>query len=174
MTAQAFDVAKVHAQFPVLERLIDDKPLVYLDSANSSQKPQSVIDAMADFTEHSYAPVSRSAYRLAAESTDTYEGARARVARFVNAPDANEVVFTKNATESLNLVAKAWGGANLGEGDVVVLTHMEHHANIVPWHQLAAERGIRLEWVPLTDTGELDLTDLDALWRAPRCSPSRR
>ena len=163
MTAQAFDVAKVRAQFPVLERLIDDKPLVYLDSANSSQKPQSVIDAMADFTEHSYAPVSRSAYRLAAESTDTYERARARVARFVNAPDANEVVFTKNATESLNLVAKAWGGANLGEGDVVVLTHMEHHANIVPWHQLAAERGIRLEWVPLTDTGELDLTDLDAL-----------
>jgi cysteine desulfurase/selenocysteine lyase len=168
VTTAGLDVAKVRAQFPVLDQLIDEQPIVYLDSANSSQKPQSVIDAMADFAEHGYAPVSRSAYRLAAESTDVYEGARARVARFVNAPAADEVVFTKNATESLNLVAKAWGGANLGEGDVVVLTHMEHHANIVPWHQLAAERGIVLRWVPLTDTGELDITDLDTILRGAK------
>jgi cysteine desulfurase/selenocysteine lyase len=163
VNARGFDVAKVRAQFPVLEQMIDDQPIVYLDSANSSQKPQSVIDAMAAFAERSYAPVSRSAYRLAAASTDTYEGARASVAQFINARHADEVIFTKNATESLNLVAKAWGGDNLGEGDVVVLTHMEHHANIVPWHQLAADRGIELRWLPLTATGELDLDDLDTI-----------
>ncbi len=138
-------------------------PIHYLDSANSSQKPQSVIDAMTVFNEHAYAPINRSAYRLAAEATDAYEGARAKVARFVNAHAADEIVFTKNATEALNLVAQAWGRANLRTGDVVVLTHMEHHANVVPWHLLAAERGIELRWIPLTDDGRLDLTDLDQL-----------
>jgi cysteine desulfurase / selenocysteine lyase len=107
--------------------------------------------------------VSRSAYQLAAESTEAYEGARRTAQRFINAPHAHELVFTKNATEGLNLVAYAWGRANLREGDIVVLTHMEHHANIVPWHMLAEERGIRLRWVPLTADGQLDLTDLDEL-----------
>ena len=153
----------VRAEFPLLARRFDDKPLVYLDSANTSQKPESVLVAMDEFARTTYAPINRSAYRLAAEATDVYEGARASVARFVNARDANEIVFTKNATESLNLVARAWGEDNLHEGDVVVLTHMEHHANIVPWHQLAAARGIELRWVPLTDDGELDLSGLDAL-----------
>ena len=118
---------------------------------------------MTEFTETAYAPINRSAYRLAAEATDAYEGARAKVAQFVNAPAADEIVFTKNATEALNLVAQAWGRANLGDGDVVVLTHMEHHANIVPWHALAAERGIEIRWIPLTPDGRLDLGDLDRL-----------
>ncbi len=159
----SLDAGAVRHDFPFLRRRIDGEPVVYLDSANTSQKPRQVIDAMSRFMECSYAPINRSAYRMAAEATDAFESARAAVARFVNAPAADEVIFTKNATESLNLVAAAWGRANLRAGDVVVLTHMEHHANIVPWHQLAAERGIRLEWVPLTDTGELDLTNLDAL-----------
>jgi cysteine desulfurase / selenocysteine lyase len=162
-TTSCLDTATVRKQFPVLARMIDGAPIHYLDSANSSQKPHSVIDAMTEFTETAYAPINRSAYRLAAEATDAYEGARAKVAEFVNAPAADEIVFTKNATEALNLVAQAWGRANLGSGDVVVLTHMEHHANIVPWHTLAAERGIEIRWIPLTPDGRLDLGDLDRL-----------
>ena len=157
------DTAAIKAQFPVLQRRIDGAPLHYLDSANTSQKPQCVIDAMTRFVETAYAPINRSAYRLAAEATDAYEQARAKVARFVNARQADEIVFTKNATEALNLVAQAWGRANLRAGDVVVLTHLEHHANIVPWHMLAAERGIQLRWIPLTDEGLLDLSDLPNL-----------
>jgi cysteine desulfurase/selenocysteine lyase len=159
----SLDVAAVRAQFPIFSREIDGQPIVYLDSANTSQKPAAVIEAMADFMRTGYAPINRSAYRLAAEATDLFEGARTKVARFINAPRTHEVVFTKNATESLNLVAFAWGRANLAQGDVVVLTHMEHHANIVPWHMLVAERGIELRWVPLTATGELDLTTLPEL-----------
>jgi cysteine desulfurase/selenocysteine lyase len=157
------DLDAVKKEFPFLDREIDGAPVVYLDSANTSQKPRQVIDAMSRFMETSYAPINRSAYRLAAEATDAYEGARRAVARFVNAPAADEIVFTKNATEALNLVARAWGSTNLSAGDAVVLTHMEHHANIVPWHMLAAERGIELRWVPLTDDGRLDVTDLDRL-----------
>jgi cysteine desulfurase/selenocysteine lyase len=157
------DVATIRKDFPVLHREIDGLPLVYLDSANTSQKPRAVIDAMTEFMETSYAPINRSAYRLAAEATDRFEAARTTAQRFVNARSAAEVVFTKNATEALNLVAHCWGRANLTAGDVVVLTHMEHHANIVPWHQLAAERGIELRWVPLTADGQLDLTDLGRL-----------
>ena len=159
----SLDSTLIRKDFPIFDRLIDDRPIVYLDSANTSQKPRQVIDAMTQFMEHSYAPINRSAYRLAAEATDLFEGARAKVAGFINAPSADEVVFTKNATESLNLVASTWGRANLRAGDVVVLTHMEHHANIVPWHMLVAERGIVLRWVPLTADGQLDLTDLSTL-----------
>jgi cysteine desulfurase/selenocysteine lyase len=162
-TAMTLDAATVRKQFPVLTRTIDGAPIHYLDSANSSQKPHVVIDAMTEFTETAYAPINRSAYRLAAEATDAYEGARAKVAAFVNAPAADEIVFTKNATEALNLVTQAWGRANLAAGDVVVLTHMEHHANIVPWHVLAAERGIEIRWIPLTTDGRLDLSDLERL-----------
>ena len=158
-----YDVASVRRDFPVLAEEIDGKPLVYLDSANTSQKPRAVIDAMSCFLEHSYGPTNRSAYRLAAAATDAYEGARAKVARFVNAAKPHEIIFTKNATESLNLVARAWGSANLSAGDAVVLTHMEHHANIVPWQMMAAERGFEIRWVPLTPDGLLDLSDLDRL-----------
>ena len=163
MSTTTLDTAAVKAQFPLLQREINGQPLVYLDSANTSQKPRSVIDSMTRFMETSYAPINRSAYLLAAEATDAYEGARKAVQRFINAPLADELIFTKNATEALNLVAYSWGRANLQRGDVVVLTQMEHHANIVPWHMLAAERGIELRWVPLTIDGLLDLTDLPAL-----------
>ena len=159
----SLDGALVRKDFPIFERFIDGAPIVYLDSANTSQKPRQVIDAMTSFIENSYAPINRSAYRLAGEATDAFEAARSKVARFINARSADEVVFTKNATESLNLLAYSWGRANLNAGDVVVLTHLEHHANIVPWHMLQAERGIVLRWVPLTADGQLDLTDLAAL-----------
>jgi cysteine desulfurase / selenocysteine lyase len=157
------DWKRVRDDFPILRREIDGAPIVYLDSGNTSQKPHQVIEAMDVFQRTAYAPINRSAYRLAAEATDRYEHARAAVARLINAARADEVVFTKNATEAINLVASAWGGANLHEGDVVLLTHMEHHANIVPWHMLAQTKGIQLRWVPLTPDGQLDLTDLDRL-----------
>lgn len=157
------DWTAIRDDFPILQRVIDGRPLVYLDSSNTSQKPRQVIEAMDTFQRTSYAPINRSAYRLASEATDLFEGARASVARFINAPAADEIVFTKNATEALNLVASSWGGANLRAGDAVVLTHMEHHANIVPWQMLAAARGIEIRWVPLTDDGQLDLTNLEQL-----------
>ena len=151
------DAAALKRRFPLLGREIDDAPIHYLDSANTSQKPTEVIEAMRTFTETSYAPINRSAYRLAAEATDAFEHARAKVAGFVNARDADEIVFTKNATEALNLVAQSWGGAHLAAGDVVVVTEMEHHANVVPWHIVAARQGIELRWLPITPDGRLDL-----------------
>lgn len=163
MNMSRVDWAAVKADFPVLQRTIDDQRLVYLDSANTSQKPNAVIDAMANFMRLGYAPINRSAYRMAGEATDLFEGARSKVQKFINARSPHEVVFTKNATESLNLIAQTWGRANLSTGDVVVLTHMEHHANIVPWHMLVAERGIELRWIPLTADGQLDLSNLSAL-----------
>jgi len=161
--ADRLDAVTLRKEFPIFEREIDGQPIVYLDSANTSQKPRRVLDAMTEFASCCYAPINRSAYRLAAEATDRFEGARASVQRFIGAEHAHEVVFTKNATEGLNLVAQSWGRANLAAGDVVVLTHMEHHANIVPWQMLAAERGIELRWVPLTPDGRLDLATLPRL-----------
>jgi cysteine desulfurase/selenocysteine lyase len=159
----ALDTARIKKDFPILDREINGMRLVYLDSAATSQKPRQVLDAMARYYETCNANVHRSVYHIAGEATEAYETARLKVQRFINAPTEREIVFTKNATEGLNLVAHSWGRSNLHEGDVVVLTHMEHHANIVPWHILAAERGIVLRWVPLTPEGLLDLTDLDAL-----------
>ena len=159
----AFDVLTVRRDFPVLSRIINNKPLVYLDSANTSQKPEVVIDALSGFISQGYAPVNRSSYQLAAEATDLFEGTRTALAKFINAPKAHEVIFTRNATEALNLVIMSLGRTNMKAGDTVLLTHMEHHANIVPWHMLVAERGINLRWVPLTVDGQLDLTDLGAL-----------
>ena len=164
----SFDAALVKKDFPLLQRRINNKPLVYLDSANTSQKPQQVIDAMSQFMETTYAPINRSAYQLAAESTDAFENARSLCRSFINAPRTNEIIFTKNATEALNLVAHSWGGANLQAGDVVVLTQMEHHANIVPWHMLVQSHGIQLRWVPLTADGQLDLTNLDELLKGAK------
>jgi cysteine desulfurase/selenocysteine lyase len=158
-----FDVERVRKDFPILERQINGKPLVYLDSAATSQKPRQVLDAMSRFYETSYAPTHRSAYQLATDSTEAYETARLKVRRFINAPNAHEVIFTKNATEGLNLVAYSWGRANLHDGDAIVLTHMEHHSNIVPWQMLASERDIELRWIPLLPDGQLDLANLDEL-----------
>ncbi|MEY3749110.1 MAG: hypothetical protein RLZZ449_1004 [Actinomycetota bacterium] len=159
----SLDVAAIRRDFPVLSRTINDLPLVYLDSANTSQKPRVVIDALAEFMATQNAPINRSAYHLAAQATERFESTRSKIAAFINAPRAHEIIFTKNATESLNLAILSWGRANLNSGDVVVLTHMEHHANIVPWHMLVAERGIVLRWIPLTSDFQLDLTDLDAI-----------
>ena len=159
----SLDVTTIRKDFPVLSERINDKPLVYLDSANTSQKPRIVIDALAEFMATQNAPINRSAYHLAAQATERFESTRSKIAAFINAPRAHEIIFTKNATESLNLAILSWGRANLNSGDVVVLTHMEHHANIVPWHMLVAERGIVLRWIPLTSDFQLDLTDLDAI-----------
>lgn len=159
----SLDVARIRADFPILERRIGGHRLVYLDSASSAQKPRSVLAAMDDLYTTSYANVHRGVYMIAEEATTAFEAARATVARFVGAPESREIVFTRNATEAINLVAHTWARANLAAGDVVVLTHLEHHANIVPWHQLAAERGIELRWIPLTADHRLDLSDLDAL-----------
>jgi cysteine desulfurase / selenocysteine lyase len=159
----ALDVAKVRKDFPILERKVRGRRLVYLDSANTSQKPRPVLDAIEDFYVRSNANVHRGTYLIAEEATAAMEGARAKVAAFIGARSAREVVFTKNATEALNLVAKAWGRSNLRAGDPVVITELEHHANIVPWHQLVDEIGIELRWIPVGDDGHLDLTDLDRL-----------
>ncbi|MFP3899639.1 MAG: SufS family cysteine desulfurase [Acidimicrobiia bacterium] len=161
--AGALDVAKVRKDFPILERRVRGERLVYLDSANTSQKPRAVLDAMDAYYERSNANVHRGTYLIAEEATAAMEGARSRVASFVGAGSPREIVFTKNATEALNLVAKAWGRSHLRPGDPVVITELEHHANIVPWHQLVEELGIELRWIPLADDGHLDLTDLDRL-----------
>jgi len=159
----SLDVARVQADFPILKRQVHGRRLVYLDSASSSQKPTAVLDAMDHLYRESYANVHRGVYQIAEEATAAYEGARSRVARFLGASSPSEIVFTRNVTEAINLVAYSWGRANLGPGDVVVLTELEHHANVVPWHILAAERGIELRWVPLGKDFRLDLSGLDEL-----------
>jgi len=150
-------------QFPLLSQVINDHQIVYLDSAASSQKPDSVIEAMNSYYRTINANVHRGAYEIAAQATEAMELSRRQIAKFIGANSANEVVFTKNATESFNLVARSWGGQNLSEGDAVLITDMEHHANIVPWQILGAERGFEIRWIPLTSDGHLDLTQLDQL-----------
>jgi len=158
------DVARLKADFPLLTKVqVGGRPIVYLDSASSSQKPRSVIEAMDQLYETTYANVHRGVYGIAAEATDRYEAARAKVAAFVGAPSPRGIVFTKNVTEALNLVAYAWGRANLHAGDVVVLSELEHHANIVPWLMLKEERGIELRYLRLAEDFTLDLTGLDAM-----------
>jgi cysteine desulfurase / selenocysteine lyase len=157
------DVASIKADFPILKRQVHGKRLVYLDSASSSQKPVQVLDAMDEQYRNYYANIHRGVYTIAEESTAGYEAARAKVAGFVNARHAHEIVYVRNATEAINLVAYSWARANLREGDPIVLTHMEHHANVVPWHILADERGVVLRWIPLTPDYRLDLTDLEQL-----------
>ena len=159
----AVDVAAIQADFPMLARQINGKRLVYLDSAATSQKPNAVIEAMDNYYRNASASVNRGAYQIAVEASDLVDNARKAVARFIGAPKAHEIIFTKNATEAMNLFAHSWGRANLNEGDVVVLTEMEHHANIVPWQMLRNERNIEIRWIPITESGELDLSELDVL-----------
>ena len=156
-------LARLRTDFPILNRQVNGKRLVYLDSAATAQKPQAVLDALDDYYTQHNANVHRGVYTLAEEATAAYEEARAKSARFIGAPSPREVIFTRSTTEATNLVAHAWGRSTLSAGDVVVLTHMEHHANIVPWHMLAAERGIELRWIPLTPDGQLDLAELPRL-----------
>ena len=158
----SFDVAAARAQFPILTREINGKPLIYLDSAASAQKPRAVIDAISRAMQHSYANVHRGLHTLANETTDAYEAARESVRRFVNAGSASEIVFTKSATESINLVAAAFG-RSLRAGDEIVLSEMEHHANIVPWHFLRERQGVVLKFIPVTDDGRLDMAAFPAL-----------
>ncbi|WP_166138195.1 cysteine desulfurase [Nocardioides ochotonae] len=158
----------IRKDFPILEReLADGMPLVYLDSANTSQKPQCVIDAMVDHLERHNANVARAMHQLGAESSEAFEGARDIVAGFLNAPSRDEVIFTKNASEALNLVANtlmwATGELEIGPGDEVLITEMEHHSNIVPWQLLTERKGATLRWFGLTDEGELDLSNIDEL-----------
>jgi cysteine desulfurase/selenocysteine lyase len=157
------DVARIQADFPILEREVNGGRLVYLDSASTSQKPVQVLDAMDRCYRDSYANVHRGVYRIAEETTAAFEGGRTKVAQLLHAGSPGEIVFTKNATEAINLVAYSWARANLSEGDIVVLTEMEHHANVVPWHILAAERGVELRFIPVTPGYELDLTNLEQL-----------
>ena len=161
--AETLDIAALKAEFPLLQREVHGRPIVYLDSGATSQKPQSVLDAMDRYYAEINANVHRGAYHIAERSTTAMEGARGALAHFLGASSAEEVVFTKNATEAINLVAHSWGRTNLAEGDTVLLTMLEHHANIVPWQQLAAERGVEVRWIPVGADGRLDLSDLDAL-----------
>jgi cysteine desulfurase/selenocysteine lyase len=158
------DVATLRKDFPILAREVNGHPIIYLDSAASAQRPVQVLDAMREYDETTHANVHRGVYAIAEEATRRFEAARVAVGRFIGAPDpAREIVFTKNATEGLNLVAHTWGRANLQAGDTIVLTEMEHHANIVPWHILASERGLTIRWIPVDDEGNLVLDDLAAL-----------
>jgi cysteine desulfurase/selenocysteine lyase len=157
------DVQRIRADFPYLEELLNGKPVAFLDSAASTQKPRQVLDAMRDFYEHRYANVHRGVYRLAERATEGYEGAREKVRAFLNAPSRREVVFTRSATEAINLVAYAWGLDNLGPGDVVVITELEHHSNFVPWQFVANRTGASFRHIPIDDAGELQLDSLDEI-----------
>lgn len=162
---RTLDPVALRADFPILRREIHGHPLVYLDSASSSQKPQVVIDAVAGYYESYNANVHRGIYEIGEQATAAYESARASVARFLNAPSPREIVFTRNATEAINLVAYAWGRRNVGRGDQIVLTEMEHHANLVPWQLLVQEVDGDLEFIPITDDGRLRLDVFEVLLR---------
>jgi len=162
-TQAKLDARKLRSDFPILEQEIHGKPLAYLDSAVSSQKPRQVLDAIRTFYETSYGNVHRGVYTLSERATEGYEGARQKVATFVNAPQSREIVFTRNATESINLVAYAWGLSTLGPGDLVVVTELEHHSNFVPWQYVAKRTGAGFRAIRLTDAGELDLDCLDEI-----------
>jgi cysteine desulfurase/selenocysteine lyase len=162
----AFNAKRVRADIPQLNRRIYDHPITYLDTASTSLQPNAVIDAMSRYYQLRHANVHRAVYQTASEATAAYEGTREHVARFINAPGgAEEIVFTKNATESFNLLAKSWGAANLTSGDVVLVTEMEHHANIVPWFQLREQTGVEVRFIPVTDDYRLDLSQLDDLMK---------
>jgi cysteine desulfurase/selenocysteine lyase len=159
----AFDVERVRADFPILGRTVYDRPLVYLDNAASAQKPRAMIDTMRQILEGEYANVHRGLHYLSQALTDKYEGAREKVARFINAGSWEEIVFTRNATEAINLVAASYGRTFLDHGDEVVISHMEHHANIVPWQLLRTDKGIRLRVVPIDDDGNFLLKEYEKL-----------
>jgi cysteine desulfurase/selenocysteine lyase len=154
------DWERVRADFPILLRTVHGKPLVYLDSTATSQKPQAVLDAMDTYYRTTNANIHRGVYQLSEVATQQYEGARARIAHFIGAKSSREIIYTRNATESINLVAHSWARSNLSKGDVVLLSKMEHHSNLVPWHMLAAERGVLLRYLDVTLHGLLDISEL--------------
>ena len=163
-TSKNIDWAKLRADFPILNQQVHGKPLVYFDNAASSQKPRAVIDALVHYYEHDNANVHRGIHELSNRATNAFEAARARAAKFINAKSADEIIWTRGTTESINLVAAAWGAKNLKSGDVILLTEMEHHSNLVPWQLIAQKTGAKIAYVPVTgDEGILDLSKLDSL-----------
>ena len=162
-SSKPFDVDTIRTDFPILYREVNDKPLVYLDSAASAQKPRAVIEAMDHCLRFEYANVHRGIHYLSNTATQRYEDAREATRRFLNASDVDEIIFTKNATEAVNLVAYAWGMDNIQEGDEIILSIMEHHANIVPWHFLRERKGAVIKWVPVSDTGEFLFEEFEKL-----------
>ncbi len=159
----SFDIEKIRADFPGLSRVVNNHTISFLDSGASSQTPVQVLDAMNDVYNTHYANVHRGVYTTAQEVSDQFEASRKTIARFINAPSDVEVIFTRNATESINLVARAWGDENVHEGDVIVLSHLEHHSNVVPWQQLAQRTGAIIKYIGIDDQTHLDLSDLDTL-----------
>ena len=159
----SFDVQRIRQDFPILQRLIRGHPLVYLDSAATTQKPQAVLDALARYYAEGNANIHRGVYVLSEEATQAYDAARGKVQRFLNAASSREIVFTRNSTESINLVAQSFGRQNIAPGDEVVITHMEHHSNIVPWQLLCEQVGARLRVAPIDDTGTLQLDEMERL-----------
>jgi cysteine desulfurase / selenocysteine lyase len=160
------DVARIRKDFPILKRKVYGKPLVYLDNAATSQKPRQVIETLVDYYENYNANIHRAVHCLGEEATAAYEDARAKVARFINAPSPESIIFTRNTTEAINLVAYTWGRANVREGDEILLTQMEHHSNLIPWQRLAAEKGATIRYIELTDTQTLALDGLENLFEA--------
>ena len=156
-TQPAFDVEAVREDFPILHQQVHGQPLTYLDSAASAQRPAQVIDAVAEYYRRDHANVHRGVHVLSQRATEAFEGAREKVRRFINAASTREVIFTRGTTEAINLVAQSWGRKNLGAGDEVVITHLEHHANIVPWQMVCEQTGARLRVIPMTPSGEIDL-----------------
>jgi cysteine desulfurase/selenocysteine lyase len=154
-----FDVNAVRRDFPILQERVNGRQLVWFDNAATTHKPQSVIDRIAYFYEHENSNIHRAAHELAARATDAYEGARERVRKFINAPEVEEVIFVRGTTEAINLVAKSWGGQHVGEGDEIIVSNLEHHANIVPWQQLAAAKGAKLRVIPVDDSGQVLLDE---------------
>ncbi|WP_225783184.1 family 2A encapsulin nanocompartment cargo protein cysteine desulfurase [Xenophilus sp. Marseille-Q4582] len=159
----AFDVHAVRRDFPILSERVNGRPLVWFDNAATTHKPKSVIERISSFYERENSNIHRAAHELAARATDAYEGARQRVKNFINAPDVNEVIFVRGTTEAINLVAKSWGGQHVGEGDEIIVSHLEHHANIVPWQQLAAAKGAKLRVIPVDDSGQVLLDEYKKL-----------
>jgi cysteine desulfurase/selenocysteine lyase len=160
------DVARIRKDFPILDRKVHGKPLVYFDNAATSQKPRQVIDALVRYYEQYNANIHRAVHTLGEEATAAYEAAREKVARFINAPSTENIVFTRNTTEAINLVSYSWGQANIREGDEILLTEMEHHSNLIPWQRLAAEKGATVRYIPLTEHQTLALDGMENLFEA--------
>jgi len=160
---RAFDPHVMRRDFPILDQNVNGRPLIWLDNAATTQKPQSVIDRISLFYERDNSNIHRGAHTLAARSTDAYEGARGKVRDFINAPSPESIIFVRGTTEGINLIAKAWGGRNVNKDDEIVITHLEHHANIVPWQQLAAEKGAKLRVAPVDDSGQIILEEFEKL-----------
>ncbi|HET7862889.1 MAG TPA: family 2A encapsulin nanocompartment cargo protein cysteine desulfurase, partial [Burkholderiaceae bacterium] len=158
-----FDVHAVRRDFPILQERVNGRPLVWFDNAATTQKPQCVIDRLAHFYAHENSNIHRAAHELAARATDAYEGARETVRRFINASSTEEIIFVRGTTEAINLVAKSWGAKHIGAGDEIIVSHLEHHANIVPWQQLAAEKGARIRVIPVDDSGQVLLEEYQRL-----------